>query len=352
MHPFQANHDHRRGVLQAMLLVTVISALIFAALNFPDGMFLVAWIQVGVAVFAAGLLVVVRRTQSLQIWAVCFVLVLLTATVVLLSRPDVSKFAFVWLLIIPLVTHLLLGSRLGLLLSLSYMGLGAAIYLYRFGGDAELIRVEVLSNAVIAALTTLGLSHFYERHRERTERELMRLATTDPLTGLANRMRLHDVFQRERAQAQRNGNALSLLILDLDCFKQINDEHGHEAGDTVLIAFADMLRARVRETDLIVRSGGEEFLVLLNNTDGKQAVAIAEELRANLEQLPIHYGGQVLKLTVSIGVARYGTDGRDLDTLTRIADERLYQAKGSGRNSVCGGPEEEGGVALVMAAGG
>ncbi|ANB03012.1 GGDEF domain-containing protein [Ectothiorhodospira sp. BSL-9] len=92
--------------------------------------------------------------------------------------------------------------------------------------------------------------------------------------------------------------------------------------------------------------------MLLNNTDSKQAVAIAEELRANLEQLPIHYGGQVLRLTVSIGVAGYGTDGRDLDTLTRIADERLYQAKGSGRNSVCGGPEEEGGVALVMAAGG
>ncbi|MCG5493817.1 hypothetical protein LPW33_08860 [Ectothiorhodospira variabilis] len=148
-----------------MLLVTMVSALVFAGLNFPDGMILVAWIQVAVAAFAAGLLVVVRRTQSLQIWSVCFVLVLLTATVVLLSRPEVSEFAFVWLLVIPLVTHLLLGSRLGLVLALSYMGLGAAIYLYRFGGNAELIRVEVLSNAVIAALTTLGLSHFYERHR-------------------------------------------------------------------------------------------------------------------------------------------------------------------------------------------
>lgn len=345
MHPYQADQGHRRAVLQAMLLVTIVSALGFAALNFPDDMILVAWIQVALAAFAAGLLVVVRRTERVQAWCLGFMLVLLSATILLLSRPDISPYAFIWLLIIPLVTHLLLGSRLGLWLSLGYMGVGGVIYLYRFGGHPELVRVEVLANAVIAALTTLGMSHFYERTRERSEKTLMRLATVDPLTGLANRMRLNDVFEWERAQAQRHGTPLSVLMLDLDRFKRINDEHGHEAGDRVLVAFARMLRERLREIDLISRFGGEEFLVLLNNTDGKRAVAVAEALREGVEQLAIEHRDKTLKLTVSIGVAEYGPDGIDLDTLSRIADERLYQAKANGRNRVCDGRAVEAGVA-------
>ncbi|MBZ0330738.1 GGDEF domain-containing protein [Halomonas sp. ANAO-440] len=338
MHPYQANQDHRRAVLQAMLLVTIASSLVFAALNFPDSMILVAWIQVALAAFAAALLVVVRRTQRVQAWCLRFMLVLLSATILLLSRPEISAYAFIWLLVIPLISHLLLGSRLGLLLSVGYMSVGGAIYLYRFGGSPELVRVEVLANAVIAALTTLGMSHFYERTRERSELKLTRLAAIDPLTGLANRMRLNDVFLWEQAQARRKGTPLSLLMLDLDLFKRINDEHGHEAGDAVLVAFARMLRECLRETDLISRCGGEEFLVLLNNTDGKGAIAVAEALRQSLEQLAIAYRDKTLKLTVSIGVAEYGPDGMDLDTLSRVADERLYQAKANGRNCVCGSP--------------
>jgi diguanylate cyclase (GGDEF)-like protein len=343
MHPYQEDQEHRRAVLQAMLLVTIASALVFAALNFPDGMILVGGIQVALAALAAGLLVVVRRTRRVQAWCLRFLLILLSVTILLLSRPEISPFAFIWLLVIPLVTHLLLGSRLGLLLSLGYMGVGAALFLYRFGGNPELIRVEVMSNAIIAALTTLGMSHFYELTRERSELKLTRLATVDPLTGLANRARLIDVFLWEQAQARRNGTPLSLLMLDLDRFKRINDEYGHEAGDAVLVAFARMLQQRLREIDLISRFGGEEFLVLLNNTDGKRAFAVAEVLRQSLEQLDIEYQGKILKLTVSIGVAEYGPDGLDLDTLSRVADKRLYQAKASGRNCVRG-PIAESGV--------
>ena len=336
MRPYQANQDHRRGMLQAMLLITVISAFAFAALNFPDDMILVAWVQVALAVFATVLLVVVRRTHRVQAWCLCFVLVLLSATILLLSRPEISTFAFIWLLVIPLLTHLLLGSRQGLLLALVYMGAGGAIFLHRFGDSPELVNVEVLSNIIIAALATLGLSHFYERTRERSERKLTRLAAVDPLTGLANRMFLNDAFQWERAQAQRNGTPLSVLMLDLDRFKCINDEHGHEAGDKVLVAFSRMLRKRLREVDLVSRYGGEEFLVLLTNTASKRAVAVAEELRQRLEQLAIVHQDKTLKLTVSIGVAEYGPDGEDLDALSQIADERLYRAKANGRNCVCG----------------
>lgn len=337
MHQYQPDQDHRRAVLQAVLLLCAIGSLGFAALNFPDEMFLVAGIQLGLAAFSLGLLVMVRRGEPVQSCSLCFLLVWLSALMVFVGRPEVSAFAFVWLLIIPILAHLLLGPRLGLLLSLGYMGVGGAIYLHRFRGDPELVSIELLANAVIAALTILALSHFYERSRERFMLKLIQLATVDPLTGLANRMRLKEVFDHERARAQRAGTPLSLLMLDLDRFKRINDDYGHEAGDAVLVAFAQLLRDRLRKTDLIARFGGEEFLVALPDTDAQVAIAVAEELRGALESLAIPYQGKRLQLTVSIGVAEYGRDGVDLDTLSRIADERLYQAKAAGRNRVRGG---------------
>nr|WP_010629474.1 hypothetical protein [Halomonas sp. KM-1] len=101
MHPYQEDQEHRRSVLQVMLLVTIASALVFAALNFPDGMMLVGGIQVALATLAAGLLVVVRRTRRVQTWCLLFLLILLSVTILLLSRPDISPFAFIWLLVIP-----------------------------------------------------------------------------------------------------------------------------------------------------------------------------------------------------------------------------------------------------------
>lgn len=336
MHTDQTGR-HRRAVLQTMLIVTTLAALAFAALNFPDGMRIVASIQVILAVTTAGLLVVVRRTERIQLWCLSFMLLLLSAAILLLSRPEISPYAFLWLLVIPLVTHLLLGSQWGLWLALGYMGAGGALYLHRFGADPERMQVEVLANAIIAALAILSISYFYERMREQSEQALLELAMIDPLTGLANRMRLRDVFQRQVAETKRLGTPLSLLILDLDLFKQINDAHGHEAGDEVLIVFARMLKKRLREADLVARAGGEEFIVLLHNTDSARAVQVAEALRDHAENLVITYRGKTLTLTVSIGVAEYGPDGRDLDTLSRVADERLYQAKERGRNRTISG---------------
>jgi diguanylate cyclase (GGDEF)-like protein len=158
---------------------------------------------------------------------------------------------------------------------------------------------------------------------------LEKLAQTDQLTGAANRRSFETTLDREMAQARRHNYPLSLLYLDIDHFKSINDRYGHEAGDAVLIRFVGVLKQRLRASDLLARWGGEEFIVMLSYTDLGNAVQIAEELRASVEQERFETG----RLTCSFGVASLKS-GDTVDTIVNRADKALYAAKEGGRNRV------------------
>lgn len=159
------------------------------------------------------------------------------------------------------------------------------------------------------------------------EAELRRLADTDPLTGLHNRRR----FMEELTAALASGPAV--VVADLDLFKQVNDRHGHPAGDAALVHFAALAGARLRDGDILARLGGEEFALILPATSLDDAAARAEALRADLAASPVGYEDQTIPLTASFGVAarRRGEDG---DHLLRRADQALYRAKEAGRNKV------------------
>jgi diguanylate cyclase (GGDEF)-like protein len=163
-----------------------------------------------------------------------------------------------------------------------------------------------------------------------SEARLRELSIRDSLTGLFNRRHLHQRLAEEIARADRSGRRFSVAMLDLDNFKQVNDEHGHQTGDEVLIAFAEDLAGRVRRTDCVGRWGGEEFLLILPETERSYALQLLEELRAHVarprEGLPA--------FTVSAGVAEFPADGRDVLPLVAAADSRLYEAKHLGRNRV------------------
>lgn len=165
------------------------------------------------------------------------------------------------------------------------------------------------------------------------ERELNRLATTDALTGVANRRHFMELAEREVLRAHRYRNPLTFLALDVDHFKNINDTHGHAAGDEALRRLVGALRLQLRQSDIIGRLGGEEFLIVLPETPAPDAVATAERLRHAVSQLVIQTSGQPFRMTVSIGVAEHG----EAETLQRVlirADMALYAAKRSGRNRV------------------
>ncbi len=159
--------------------------------------------------------------------------------------------------------------------------------------------------------------------------KLGRLAQTDPLTRLYNRRGLAAVYRTTRAVALRSGRPLALAMLDIDHFKRINDQHGHDAGDAVLVALAQLIQQRVRQADVVARFGGEEFVVLLPDTDLAGAEALGQLLVSAVAAQPLSSVGAV---TVSVGVAEVGGDATDLSALLQRADAALYRAKGKGRN--------------------
>ena len=171
--------------------------------------------------------------------------------------------------------------------------------------------------------------------RKRVEQELRRMATTDPLTGLWNRRRFMELSETELSRLRRYGRPVSVLMLDIDHFKAVNDTHGHAAGDEALCQLADICRSTLRETDHLGRLGGEEFAALLPETGLDEAADVAERLRQRLaaSAFPLSCG-ITLRITVSIGVASCADDDTAIDRALGRADRALYRAKNSGRNRV------------------
>ncbi len=167
-----------------------------------------------------------------------------------------------------------------------------------------------------------------------------RMAATDGLTNIANRTTFTAALERELARSSRSGQPISLVILDLDEFKQVNDQHGHQAGDEVLRTVAQALALTCRDLDTAARYGGEEFVVILPDCGPQRSVQVAERLRA-----AVALAGASRALTASAGVASYPTNGTDLETLVRAADEALLVSKRTGRNRTTAATTKASGLA-------
>ena len=211
-----------------------------------------------------------------------------------------------------------------------------------------------LSYGVIQAfLTTGSFSRVYSQsemmeqiraEKARTDDALLELqrahealevaAATDSLTGCANRREFEARGRAEVERVKRSGAPLSFVTIDLDHFKQINDDHGHRAGDEVLRAFVKLVKTTLRPSDLVGRIGGEEFALVLPDTPLEGAVMIAERLRRLTESEVVTLSGAKIRFTVSLGVAQYGPDGGTYESVIEAADSRMYRAKQAGRNQV------------------
>lgn len=157
---------------------------------------------------------------------------------------------------------------------------------------------------------------------------------TDAMTGLHNRRFLEEFAEMLASSNQRRKSHLSILMLDLDYFKMVNDTYGHDAGDLILKALANVLKASVRASDLVIRYGGEEFLIILQDTGGGSADLVAEKIRATVEGMKVQLSGTALQKTISIGIAEFPHDSETFWQAVKFADVALYNAKESGRNRV------------------
>lgn len=197
-----------------------------------------------------------------------------------------------------------------------------------FPAETALSRIDYVGGR----LYTLVLRDISER--KAAEGELRRLATTDPLTGVANRREFMACAEHELARVRRYGRPLALLMLDVDHFKAINDAFGHAAGDEVLRALAVAARDCLRECDIVGRLGGEEFAVVLPETQLAEAVEVAERLRRRLVELRVCAGGGEIHFTASVGVSICRSSDATIEAPLSRADHALYTAKRGGRNRV------------------
>jgi two-component system cell cycle response regulator len=190
-------------------------------------------------------------------------------------------------------------------------------------GDSVRTTLEVLARHVAVSLANA-----------RMVKRLEDLATTDGLTNLYNKRTLAEVGKQKLRSAERFEKPLSVLVCDLDHFKKINDTYGHDVGDVVIKGFAEILKRTKRNTDAVGRFGGEEFVVVCEETDAAGAQLLAERIREQLEATTFHGKDQPIRVTCSIGIATYPRGGADWDALFKSTDEALYASKHGGRNRV------------------
>ena len=252
------------------------------------------------------------------------VLIQLAAALVAMGQMRlVGRYRFAWLAI-SLALTLMVQRRAASL-----------VVLIEQGGSQFTSALVGLLISILMLIGVLGLRALFA-HMRRQERELVRLATTDALTQTHNRRHVLELAQQELVRQKRTGRPLALLVLDLDHFKRVNDTHGHATGDAVLTHFARACQESLRAMDILGRLGGEEFLIVLPETDEAQAVVSCERLRAQIGLLEIPGPSGPVNITASIGIAvasQRATDAASaLADLMHQADTAMYAAKTAGRN--------------------
>ncbi|MGC9008575.1 MAG: diguanylate cyclase, partial [Halothiobacillaceae bacterium] len=220
--------------------------------------------------------------------------------------------------------------KLPILVMTSFDDLTRKTELFRAGVNDYVPKPLVEAEFIARVRNILIARRLFERVEEQ-ERRMRQLATTDQLTGLGNRHLFFELAARYLARAEREGQTVCMLVADVDHFKLVNDQHGHATGDKILRAVGDVLRTSLRKEDVVARYGGEEFVILLPNCSAEDALAKAEKIRRDCEQLD----ASGVRLTISIGVACFDPgDPESLDSLFSRADKALYDAKRLGRNRV------------------
>ena len=339
----ETSADVRRQVLISCLF-SLIGSILLLAFGI-DGLFRGNWLLSGVTFLYACILganyTYIRRTGNYRVSSRIIVFLMISLCLYLLCSGGSGNTGPLWFFVLPSLIYYVLGLLWGTV-TLAILLLVVLVLLLAPDNPLMIAQysVEFLQRFFGALLSVSILALVYEYTREDGRRELIALSheldllsRRDELTGLANRRDIIEQLDGELSRFERNNRIFSILVADIDYFKDVNDTHGHECGDLVLQEIARVLRSNTQKRDCVSRWGGEEFLILLPETTGQQAVGTAERLRLAVENLMVICNSSVVSVTVSIGVAEFQS-GMSLNDLINRADDLLYQAKASGRNRV------------------
>jgi diguanylate cyclase (GGDEF)-like protein len=200
-------------------------------------------------------------------------------------------------------------------------------------GELKLMRNHKFDTADLELLETLLCCLIYPLKNATMYQQALKMAYTDPLTQTNNRAAFDDYIKREIGLAGRHSKSLSIVYLDIDHFKYINDKYGHECGDVALASVAKWIKEGLRSSDVVFRFGGEEFVILLSETDLIDAELVAERIRSSIESHTLSYNMQAVSITASLGVSEWRVNDT-ADVLVKRADDAMYKAKKNGKNQV------------------
>lgn len=293
----------------------------FAIIRFLNGEYLIALLDSGLVLGLAGLSWFLYKTHNARVASVS--LALLAVAGLLLTNYMKGETQVYWVYPVLVGVFFLMERREALLVSLIAVAGMAPTMIGKFD-SFELVSL------LITISVTCALAYAFATITRGQRDELMHLATKDPLTGVGNRRALQHKLEEAIAARRRNDNDCSMLMLDLDHFKQVNDVHGHAKGDEILIRLTELVGMRIRVTDSIYRIGGEEFVIVAENLNLENAARLAEQLRTIVEAHDLAPSSSV---TISLGVAQHLKDETAEEWMSR-ADNALYMAKHSGRNRI------------------
>ena len=305
--------------------------------DWPRGLFNLLLALAGL--YNLGIHLYIKRTQffSTRLTLSFLYLDMLAVAVGLYYTGGVkSPFLFIWYL-----TLVATGTRFGFRQSLMLLAPMAAFYTFLLLRDMDFFGVDLI-NRLVLGLLSLAAASLYgsifsqgEQYTMKVMADFRRASITDNLTGLYNYAYFIDRLKHEQFRADRDGSQFSIIIFDLDRFKKVNDTYGHEQGNVLLKAVAEILRLNARRMDTVARYGGEEFVVLMPESRGAE-LEMAERIRKKIEETEFAgIAGGPIRITVSGGLSTYPNDATSTDELIARADEALYSAKTGGRNRTC-----------------
>lgn len=337
----QQEEDRALRVIRALGYSASLVALGIGLKSWFSDHYLHAWTLFSFALLmAANCLLFDRRRRPLLFRSV-FVVLCASLFMYLIATGGESNTGHLWFFVFPPFVFYISGPRMGLAVMLAMMTAVTIIFQFpeasfvsaRYGTDFQ---IRFFASTIFLAIFSYVLDHSRRRAYDQLVQMAAlheRAARTDELTRLPNRRDMKSHLEKEHDRYKRHGSHFSVILMDIDHFKQINDTYGHDAGDYILVKFAEMLQDSCRKMDLAARWGGEEFLILLPDTSLVQALAMAERFRKRVESFKAKFKNQTIVFTTSCGVCSI-SQTKDLEVLMKQADINLYQAKMKGRNMV------------------
>ena len=317
----QIERDDDISAITVLCWMTICAILPFGIYRFMESQWLIGVADIaacGLVLFLINYMRVTGRSYLPKFLFSTICLCMMNITVYLKGAKQVY-----WCFPTVMTVFYLLPPRVAFLLS----ALGITILFILINSELPIISQMT---TVATVLSTFFVSLVFARRKQSQQRKLQRMAIEDPLTGLGNRYALENQLKHTIGLSERTQQPVCAILFDIDHFKRINDNYGHATGDKVLKKFASLFKQRVRASDSLFRMGGEEFLLITEATNLKDASTLAEELRELLANTELVEG---LRTTTSAGVAQY-EPGQTIEQWLKQADDALYEAKNAGRNQI------------------